>query len=261
MLKKAVRILSIVLLICLLINQISFAKYLFNKELKLGEINIQAEGVYAKVYDTNADNQADTLIINNTPEFSYEGKLIQKYNEDNNQKQGDTKKPLWDYFKPKIEKVVILSKIKPTNISGWFEGSNLLTQIENIENIDTSQVQKMQYVFYNCSKLTSLNVLGFNTENVTDMNRMFFGCSKLTQLDLSSFDTSKVTNMEAMFNACVKVQKIYVSNKFRVDKVTESANMFYRCSALAGDVAKLLNSSYVNATKANYIDGYLTLKQ
>ena len=49
---------------------------------------------------------------------------------------------------------------------------------------------------------------GSNTSNVTKMNDMFWACRGLTSLDLSGWDTSKVTDMNGMFNSCFKLKKI-----------------------------------------------------
>ena len=48
-------------------------------------------------------------------------------------------------------------------------------------------------MFDGCSRLSSLDVSGFDTSGVTDMTNMFNACTRLTGLDLSGFDTSKVT--------------------------------------------------------------------
>ena len=42
----------------------------------------------------------------------------------------------------------------------------------------------------------------FDTSQVTRMDWMFFGCSILTSLDVSNFDTSNVTDMFGMFCEC-----------------------------------------------------------
>ena len=75
-----------------------------------------------------------------------------------------------------------------------------LTEIENINLLDTSNVTNMWYMFRECSSLTSLDVSKFDTSNVTNMSSMFSECSSLTSLDLSNFDTSKVTGHYAMMN-------------------------------------------------------------
>ena len=39
----------------------------------------------------------------------------------------------------------------------------------------------MNYMFYECSSLTNIDLSNFNTNNVTDMEGMFFGCKKLNK--------------------------------------------------------------------------------
>ena len=59
----------------------------------------------------------------------------------------------------------------------------------------------MSGMFYNCRKLTSLDVSHFDTSNVTIMFYMFYNCSGLTTLDLSSWNCDKVAqwNRSNMF--------------------------------------------------------------
>ena len=40
----------------------------------------------------------------------------------------------------------------------------------------------MEYMFFGCSGLTSLDLTSFNTAKVTEMRGMFYGCSGLTTL-------------------------------------------------------------------------------
>ena len=49
--------------------------------------------------------------------------------------------------------------------------------------------------FFDCKKLTSIDLSNFNTRNVTDMNNMFYNCKRLTSLNLNGFDTSNVNDM------------------------------------------------------------------
>ena len=46
-------------------------------------------------------------------------------------------------------------------------------------------------LFYNLSKLTTIDMSVFDTSKVTNMNSMFYNCSSLTSLDLSNFNTSQ----------------------------------------------------------------------
>ena len=106
-----------------------------------------------------------------------------------------------------------------------------LTEIENLNLFDTSQVTNMRYMFYRCSNLTSLDVSKFDTSQVTNMYRMFYECNSLTSLDVSEFDTSKVTSMSRMFQDCSSLTNLDVS-KFDTSQVTGMYQMFQNCSSL-----------------------------
>ena len=47
-------------------------------------------------------------------------------------------------------------------------------------------------MFFNCSKITNLDLSSFDTGKVTNMNYMFNGCYNLTNMNLSSFDNKKM---------------------------------------------------------------------
>ena len=106
-----------------------------------------------------------------------------------------------------------------------------LTEIENINLLDTSNVTNMWYMFRECSSLTSLDVSKFDTSSVTNMNGMFDSCKRLTSLDLSSFDTSQVTDMEHMFRWCNGLTSLDLSS-FNTSQVTDMDGMFNYCSKL-----------------------------
>lgn len=113
-------------------------------------------------------------------------------------------------------------------------------------NFNTSQVTDMSYMFYNCSSLTNLDVSGFNTSNVTDMTMMFRGCSNLISLDVSNFDTGQVTDMSYMFDICWNLVSLDVSN-FDTSQVTSMSSMFYGCSGLTSlDLSNFVTSKVTN---------------
>ena len=87
------------------------------------------------------------------------------------------------------------------------------------------------------SKLTAIEGLAnLNTENVTDMSQMFYNCLKLTSLDLSLFNTAKVTNMKSMFNNCQSLVTIYCNDDWSQSTVlTSSSSMFNACYKLVGE--------------------------
>ena len=56
----------------------------------------------------------------------------------------------------------------------------------------------MNWMFYKCSSLQSLDLSGFDTSQVTDMAYMFSGCPKLTALTLSAafFNSASLTTYD-----------------------------------------------------------------
>ena len=112
-----------------------------------------------------------------------------------------------------------------------FSSLSAITAINFNNSVNTAKVTNMSYMFYECQKLTSLNVSSFNTANVTDMSYMFSHCSAFTSLDLSSFNTANVTNMTYMFRLCSALTSLNVSN-FNTEKVTDMSNMFVGCFSL-----------------------------
>ena len=139
---------------------------------------------------------------------------------------------------------------KVTDMSNMFYDSKATTL--DLSNFDTSKVTGMSYMFYN-SQVITLDMSSFDTSKVTNMSRMFQN-SQVTTLDLSSFDTSKVTSMNQMFYNSTKIKTIYVSDKFNIDAVTSSTNMFYKCTSLVGGSGTVYDSSKIDKTYAK-IDG------
>ena len=125
-----------------------------------------------------------------------------------------------------IYEVDITSEDAPTAIS--FNGKiELLT----VGYLNIEKVTSMQIMFYNCSRLTSLDLSGWDTGKVTNMNAVFSGCSALTSLDLSGWDTGKVTNMKHAFYNCNGLTSLDLSG-WDTSKVTDMELMFYDCSGL-----------------------------
>ena len=90
---------------------------------------------------------------------------------------------------------------------------------------DTANVTDMSYMFYNCSRLTTIPQ--FDTSNVTSMQEMFSNCSNLTIVP--QLDTSKVTSMYSMFSSCSSLTTV---PQFDTSKVTSMNSMFSYCSSL-----------------------------
>lgn len=120
--------------------------------------------------------------------------------------------------------------------SSAFSGFTALTEINGLENLDTSKAVSMKEMFYNCPELKALDLSGFNTEKVTRMDFMFKNCSDLTT--------------------------IYVTDSFNTDSVTISQQMFYGCTNLQGGNGTAFDSQKLDKTYAcidsNDTPGYFT---
>ena len=135
---------------------------------------------------------------------------------------------------PNITKAVFDQSFKdarPTTCMYLFNDCPDLSTIEGIENLNTSEVKNMHSMFHGCSRLTTLDVSGFDTKKVENMSCMFSGCKNLTQLDLSSFDTKEVRDMSCMFSHCKKLTQLDLSN-FNSVEVSDMHEMFRGCSSL-----------------------------
>lgn len=169
------------------------------------------------------------------------------------------------------------------NMYGMFESCENLIHLD-LSNFDTSKVINMNGMFYHCKYLTQLDLSSFNTSNVTDMDSMFCLCQTLTKLDLSNFDTSNVTTMYFMFSHCYslsqldlssfdtsstydiklmfawckKLTTIYISDKWNIDSVKYSDDMFNVCRSLPVFSPEKRG---VEMAKSIEEGGYLTLKK
>lgn len=120
------------------------------------------------------------------------------------------------------------------------KGSALTTL--DVSNFNTANVTNMSNMFCGCDSLTSLN-LNFNTTNVTDMSYMFYDCRALTSLDLN-FNTSKVTTMSYMFADCIGLTSLNVSS-FDTSSVGTMSDMFNACHSLTSLDVSNFNTSNV----------------
>ena len=138
-----------------------------------------------------------------------------------------------------------------------FYNCNKLTSLD-LTSFNTAEVTKMDYMFRSCTDLTSLDLSNFNTAKVTDMTNMFYGCNALTSLDLTSFNTAEVTNMSNMFRLCLALTSLDLTN-FNTAKVEDMSYMFKSCSALTSlDLSSFNTAEVTNMTQMFYNSPALT---
>ncbi|MBP5366049.1 MAG: BspA family leucine-rich repeat surface protein, partial [Bacteroidales bacterium] len=181
-------------------------------------------------------------------------------------------------------------RARPVTCEKWFCGLNLLDGIYNIENLNTSEVKDMSYMFkgynrdldlstFNTAKVENmegmfseahinrLDVSSFNTSQVKNMKDMFSGNDNFTYVNLNSFNTAAVEDMSGMFNGCSRLLSIIVGDEWDTQSVSASTNMFAGCTELVGEKGTLFSDT--NPTDKDYaiVDGgssnpgYLTLNE
>ena len=124
-----------------------------------------------------------------------------------------------------LKKIKITGPLKIIGNAGYmFEVLSGLTEIEGFNQVDTSEVTNMTYMFSNCHSLANIDVSNFDTSKVTSMYFMFGANNVLTNLDVSNFDTSKVTSMKDMFRWCPSLRTLNISN-FQMAQVTDKSEM------------------------------------
>ena len=154
-------------------------------------------------------------------------------------------------------------------MESMFDGCNALTTINNFstffnnDNNGSSVLWTTQYMFQNCSSLSSIvfpngnsNSSGnnkFNTSHVRSMYGMFKGCSGLRALDISGFTTSRdeEINLSHMFNGCTNLSNggtFTFSQDLANGHVTTLEGMFRDCSSLSS-LNLNFNTQYVTTMK------------
>ena len=142
-------------------------------------------------------------------------------------------------------------------IDNLFQGLTQMTSISFTEKFDTKNIISMNYfffgcwslvsidlsklntmnllytekMFYNCVNLVSINFGNFNSEKIISMSNMFAGCHSITSIDFSGFKTMNLKNMEYMFSNCHFLSSLNLST-FDTKNVYSMNNLFTNCSEL-----------------------------
>ena len=125
--------------------------------------------------------------------------------------------------------------------------------LNELPQLDTSNVTNMYYMFYECPNLTTIPQL--DTGKVTNMSSMFGSCSNLTTIP--QLDTSNVNTIGYMFTGCNKLTTIPQLNG---EKLININRAFNNCGLLENfDGLINLGQTYSTTESANYSDYKLDL--
>ena len=156
-----------------------------------------------------------------------------------------------------------------------FEGHGKLKEASfydcefNYSNVDV----QLDNVFNGCTSLetVSFNNISFTSSTVTpelhSVESMFYNCSKLETVTLLGFDVSNVADFDDMFRGCKDLQTIYVDHNFAYHDLAgyyiTGNDVFTDCTSLKGGNGTTFNE---NDTDYEYLridkdgtPGYLTL--
>jgi surface protein len=90
------------------------------------------------------------------------------------------------------------------------------------------------------------------------MEFMFYNCSSLQSLNVSSFNTSNVENMQYMFNGCDFLDILYLSNLFKMINVNYFGNMFSDyCIEIIYEENNKNNLKFINLSPIENIKMYI----
>ncbi len=168
----------------------------------------------------------------------------------------------------------------PKNSSYLFQNYEQLKDVDFQDAVDTSQVEKLNNIFEDCTQLESVSLASFKTDRLENADYLFYGCSALKTVDLTNFDGNSVTSMIGMFNGCSSLRTldltsfstysleftanmfyhcenlrtIFATDGFRTDKIKSASNMFAGCTSLVGGKGTVYNEAHINKEYAR-IDG------
>ena len=130
------------------------------------------------------------------------------------------------YYWAPIEKIYLNQ-----NSARMFMYFSKLTELE-LSGFDASRVENMTYMFRSIDSMKSLDLSSFSTPKLKDMTGMFYNASGLKTLNFGDkFDTSNVVSMSHIFLDVMGLEYVDVS-KFNTQSVTDMNHMFRNMYAL-----------------------------
>lgn len=123
----------------------------------------------------------------------------------------------------------------------------------NLSKWDTSSATNMNSMFARCYGLTKIDVSNFNTSKVEDMVWMFRMCSSLSKLDISNFDTSNCLYFYWMFESCSNLEELNFGNT-NTSKVESYHGMFNGCTKIKTTIT--IDAKALEGVKIDEDHGY-----
>ena len=132
-----------------------------------------------------------------------------------------------------------------TSTANWFDDCTNLAIVQGIENLKTTNVTDMHFMFSDCSSLVTLDLSSLKTSKVASLRMMFQGCNSMTTLNIDGWDTSSVTDMFGWFMDCKALSSMDLSF-LNTAQVTNMQDVFAGCDGVTS--IKLDNINTANVT-------------
>ncbi len=104
------------------------------------------------------------------------------------------------------------------------------------------------HMFFNCKKLTNIDLSGVDIKLDCDMRSMFQGCSMLTSVNMGLKGSERITSMDFMFRDCSNLSTINF-NGINAPKLKTMSHAFHGCTSLTA--LDLTDMSAKNIYKIN----------
>ncbi len=166
---------------------------------------------------------------------SEHGTLLTLFYDSNREKQGGVTFWADETNRKNVKRVILdgsMAYYRPTDLSFWMAGMEVLEEIENMYLLNTSETMNMTSMFDGCKMLQAFDLNSFDTRNVTSMAAMFKDCSAIVELDLEWFNTEKVNTYSRMFEGCTGLEAVYMRTFGKYDGPIYVNAMFSGCSSL-----------------------------
>lgn len=137
-----------------------------------------------------------------------------------------------------------------TSFNGMFTGVPAATI--DVSTWTTTKINNIEYMFYNCKNLTSLNLSNWDLSNCQYMGYAFAGCSNLASIEIPSrkFITSTCTKANNLFQNCKALTEIY-DLWFDFTNVTSLESFYEGCKSLTHTYSYVWDID--NITNMNYM--------
>ena len=142
-------------------------------------------------------------------------------------------------------------KIEVSDGFALFANYSNCTEIKGLENLNTSKVESMTYMFAYCTSLESIDLSGFDTTGLVGSNLNTFGAA----MGLEGIDTF-LSGTEFMFDGCTNLRAMVLGENFHdidismINNCTNLTSVITKSTEL-GESKNLKVGDYVNYTASS----------